>query len=86
MSDTPKTDKHLSKNLWSGGRSEPGIYEFARELERENAELKQRLTTACDRIRDMLEGDDGQAWKEARTFLRRIGEPESIAAKKGGEQ
>jgi hypothetical protein len=40
MSDTPKTDKHLSKNLWSGGRSEPGVYEFARALERENAELK----------------------------------------------
>jgi cell division septum initiation protein DivIVA len=55
------------------------------KLERESAELRKQLATACDRIRDMLEGDDGQAWKEARTFLRRIGEPESIAEKKGGE-
>jgi hypothetical protein len=49
MSDTPRTDKHLSNNLWSGGRSEPGIYEFARELERELDSLKKALRK-LDRI------------------------------------
>lgn len=31
-----------------------------------------RLTEACDRIRDLLEGDDGQAYSEAERFLERI--------------
>jgi hypothetical protein len=114
MSDTPRTLTQMQlmdTDCFDAARESVDImYEFARELERENAELKaeilraellvlqgssgfekenielrQRLATACDRIRDMLEGDDGQAWKEARTFLQRIGQPESIAAKKGGE-
>jgi hypothetical protein len=66
-------------------RAELLVLQGSSGFERENAELRQRLATACDRIRDMLEGDDGQAWKEARTFLRKIGEPASIAEKKGGE-
>ena len=34
------------------------------------AECKaERLQTAVYRIEDMLEGNDGQAWKEARKFL-----------------
>lgn len=34
-----------------------------------DARLLEPLITARDRIRDMLMGDDGQAWKEARKAL-----------------
>lgn len=43
MSATPRTDEHLSRNLHSGGRSRPTIYELARQLERENTELRAAL-------------------------------------------
>jgi hypothetical protein len=35
----------------------------------ENARLRERLTQAIERLRDMLQGDDGQAWDEARRFV-----------------
>jgi hypothetical protein len=35
----------------------------------ENARLRERLTQATERLRDMLQGDDGQAWDEAERFL-----------------
>jgi len=66
-------------------RAELLVLQGSSGFEKEIIELRQRLATACERIRDILEGDDGQAWKEARTFLRRIGEPASIAEKKRGE-
>jgi hypothetical protein len=39
------------------------------ELEAENARLRERLTQAIERLRDMLQGDDGQAWDEAERFV-----------------
>lgn len=33
--------------------------------------LQNLLAGAVERIKDMLEEDDGQAWKEARKFLER---------------
>lgn len=33
------------------------------------ADLERRLSSAKDRIADMLRGDDGQAWKEAEKFM-----------------
>lgn len=53
-----------------------------KRYETQMAELRQNLSNACDRLRDMLEGDDGQAWDEARKFLRLIGEPTSIQEKR----
>ena len=35
----------------------------------ENARLRERLTQAIERLRDMLKGDDGQAWDEAQQFV-----------------
>jgi chromosome segregation ATPase len=35
------------------------------EIER----LQKRLTQAIERLRDMLQGDDGQAWGEAQRFV-----------------
>lgn len=35
----------------------------------EVAELREQLANALDRINDMLEGDDAQAWDEARKFV-----------------
>ena len=35
-------------------------------------QLKDTLTTARNRIADMLQGDDGQAWKEAEKALAAI--------------
>ena len=35
-------------------------------------QLKDTLTTARNRIADMLQGDDGQAWKEAEKSLAAI--------------
>jgi hypothetical protein len=35
----------------------------------ENARLRERLTQAIERLRDMLQGDDGQAWDEAQRFV-----------------
>lgn len=37
-----------------------------------NDQLKQDLDEAIDRINDMLAGDDGQAFKEARKFVERV--------------
>lgn len=37
----------------------------------ERDDLQIRLEYACDRIFDMLQGDDGQAWSEAERFLKR---------------
>lgn len=34
--------------------------------------LRATLAQATDRIKDMLQGDDGQAWKEAEKFLTRL--------------
>jgi len=34
--------------------------------------LTDRLIESADRINDMLEGDDGQAWKEAEKFLDKL--------------
>jgi hypothetical protein len=31
--------------------------------------LRERLTQAIERLRDMLQGDDGQAWDEAQRFV-----------------
>jgi uncharacterized protein YPO0396 len=31
--------------------------------------LRATLSQATDRIKDLLKGDDGQAWKEAEKFL-----------------
>ncbi len=41
--------------------------------------LRKQVETAVDRINDMLQDDDGQAYKEARKFI------ESLAAQKGIE-
>ena len=38
-------------------------------LEAENARLRERLAQAIERLRDMLQGDDGQAWGEAQQFV-----------------
>jgi hypothetical protein len=38
-------------------------------LEAENARLRERLTQAIERLRDMLQCDDGQAWDEAGRFV-----------------
>jgi hypothetical protein len=38
-------------------------------LEAEIARLRERLTQAIERLRDMLKGDDGQAWDEAQRFV-----------------
>jgi ABC-type transporter Mla subunit MlaD len=35
----------------------------------EIARLRERLTQAIERLRDMLKGDDGQAWDEAQRFV-----------------
>ena len=35
----------------------------------ENARLRERLTQAIERLRDMLQADDGQAWAEAQRFV-----------------
>jgi hypothetical protein len=35
----------------------------------EIARLRERLTQAIERLRDMLKGDDGQAWDEAQQFV-----------------
>jgi hypothetical protein len=35
----------------------------------EIARLRERLTQAIERLRDMLQGDDGQAWDEAQRFV-----------------
>jgi hypothetical protein len=37
--------------------------------EAENARLRERLTQAIERLRDMLQADDGQAWDEAQRFV-----------------
>jgi len=41
-------------------------------LEAENARLRERLTQAIERLRDMLQSDDGQAWDEAEQFINII--------------
>ncbi len=38
-------------------------------LETEIARLRERLTQAIERLRDMLQDDDGQAWGEAQRFV-----------------
>jgi len=35
----------------------------------EIARLRERLTQAIERLRDILQGDDGQAWGEAQRFV-----------------
>jgi hypothetical protein len=35
----------------------------------EIARLRERLTQAIERLRDMLQSDDGQAWDEAERFV-----------------
>lgn len=39
----------------------------------DNDKLQAQLDKAVDRIKDMLMGDDGQAWKEAEKFIERLG-------------
>lgn len=34
--------------------------------------MESELAEACDRIRDLLKGDDGQAYSEAERFLERL--------------
>lgn len=41
---------------------------------RSNSSIQKQRDQAIARIKDMLMGDDGQAWKEAQKFLERIGE------------
>ena len=43
-----------------------------KELEERIAQLVGGLTTAINRLDDMLIGDDGQAWKEAEKALPRL--------------
>lgn len=59
---------------------QPDVEQMKRELEglRESRlkdlveiqNLRATLAQATDRIKDMLMGDDGQAWKEAEKFLK----------------
>ena len=42
------------------------------DLRDDVAEIQREALEAIARIRDMLQGDDGQAWKEAQKFLDRI--------------
>jgi hypothetical protein len=42
------------------------------DLRDDVAEIQREALEAIARIRDMLRGDDGQAWKEAQKFLDRI--------------
>lgn len=42
------------------------------ELAASNENLKRNLQEAIYRLMDMLEGDDGQAWKEAEKALPRL--------------
>lgn len=44
------------------------------ELQKLNRELAESLEIAMYRIKDMLQGDDGQAYKEARKWLPRFAE------------
>lgn len=53
----------------------------ARIAAQREAELRRMLSTAIDRIEDMLNGDDGQAWKEAERVLPRL--RATIAQEKG---
>jgi hypothetical protein len=39
------------------------------------AQTKAELAEAIARIKDMLIGDDGQAWKEAKKFIARLEKP-----------
>lgn len=41
------------------------------DLQAENLRLSNSLQWAVWRIQDMLDGDDGQAWQEARKFIER---------------
>ncbi|MBL4763463.1 MAG: hypothetical protein JKY93_12300 [Gammaproteobacteria bacterium] len=34
---------------------------------------KDKYDAAIDRLKDMLQGDDGQAWKEAEKFMAGLG-------------
>lgn len=45
---------------------------YIKEIVEQRAELLEALEGAKARISDMLEGDDGYAWKEARKSLPRI--------------
>lgn len=51
------------------------VAELRDELHDLNIELtraRKERDQAIARIKDMLQGDDGQAWKEARKFIERI--------------
>ncbi len=41
-------------------------------LEKDAARLNELLNEAKNRLADVLENDDGQAWKEGRKFLEKI--------------
>lgn len=43
-----------------------------RDLNIELTRARRERDQAIARIKDMLQGDDGQAWKEARKFIERI--------------
>jgi len=66
MSDTPETNA-LANEIYARGIRviEIRMLQHARKLERER-------NKAIERIRDMLECDDGQAFKEVRKFLEGI--------------
>lgn len=66
---------------WSDGlyNSLNWLQDTIEELEAENEAQAKRLEEAVNRIKDMLENDDGQAHKESRKFL------ESLAESKNGD-
>jgi hypothetical protein len=80
--DVPKeiNEAALDVGCWMEGNDVRELWGLA--LRTELSSEVRRLNQACDHIRDMLEGDDGQAWKEAEKFLRRIGQPVSLAEAK----
>lgn len=86
-------EKHLGDNYASwltklyDHQDSAEILQMKRDLENlresrikelgEISNLRAMLSQATDRIKDLLKGDDGQAWKEAEKFMKGLEAPQS---------
>lgn len=73
MSDTPRTDAaeidYADKHYWLGAVS----VSFARQLERELAEARDKIKNLHRLLENILKPDsDGQDYKEARKYLAAV--------------
>lgn len=62
-------EQEPERNMWEIASDEISSDHTTPQPNKEVAELVEALDTAIKRLNDMLIGDDGQAWKEARKTL-----------------